>query len=102
MNSTKLGMCACARTREYCVTKGCQKLEHSWRFSTEGRDKDKLRRVIDLRFPGDGQYKWRPISRWVRPERAIAEAWLLNMDYRHDIVEIEKFGEFSIETEGVP
>lgn len=89
------GMCDCARTREFCVTRGCKRETFEWRFSTEGRDEDHLRRIIDLRLKG------RPVSRWIRPERAIAEAWLMNMERRSvSAMFIEKLGRFAIDTKG--
>lgn len=101
-----LGMCACARTREYCVTQGCKRDDFVWRYSTEGRKQDDLRRVVDLRArlrheagsPSDP----RPVSRWIRPERAVAEAWLMNMEARPGVSFIEKLGPFLLSTEGVP
>jgi hypothetical protein len=101
--ATRLGMCDCARTREYCVTLGCAKDEMRWSYTTEGRKQDRLRRVVvrDGRVP-------RPISRWVRPERAIAEAWRLNIEGTTGphtdttIGFIEKLGEFDLDTRGVP
>lgn len=95
--TTCIGMCACARTREYCVTKGCKREEFEWRYSTEGREKDRLRRVIDTRRSGA------PVSRWVRPERAVAEAWVLNMSNHGQgrVLFITKLGPFAIETRGV-
>lgn len=92
-----LGMCDCARTREYCVTRGCKKDSFEWRYSTEGRDEDRLRRIVDLRRKGA------PVSRWVRPERAVAEAWKMNMEGRPvSATFILKFGEFDVVTRGVP
>jgi hypothetical protein len=78
------------------VTRGCKKEEFEWRYSTEGRDKDRLRRIIDLRRKGV------PVSRWITPERAVAEAWLMNMKPPSGVVEILKFGPFDIETSGIP
>jgi hypothetical protein len=86
-----LGMCDCARTREYCVTRGCKRDDFKWRYSTEGREKDHLRRIVELRHHGTKIAKPRPISRWLRPERAVAEAWLMNMQARPGVViSIEK------------
>lgn len=93
----RLGMCDCARTREYCVTQGCNRDHFRWRYSTEGRERDHLRRIIELRRSGP-----RPVSRWVRPERAVAEAWALNMEQRPGVITIEKLGEFRLETVGQP
>lgn len=90
-------MCQCARTREYCVTRGCKRKDFEWRFSTEGRDKDHLRRVIDLRRQGA------PVSRWIKPERAVAEAWGMNMEPRPvGATFIVKLGAFGVEMDGVP
>lgn len=90
-----LPMCSCARTREYCVTKGCRRDTFEWRYSTEGRDEDHLRRVIDLRRSS------RPVSRWIRPERAVAEAWVMNMEARGGTSYIVKLGRFELDTPGV-
>jgi hypothetical protein len=89
-------MCACARTREYCLTRGCKKDSAEWRYTTEGRRKDHLRRVVERTSKGT-----RTVSRWIRPERAIAEAWLMNMEPRRGVVTIEKLGEFRVDTAGV-
>lgn len=114
-----LGACACSRTKEYCVTRGCRKEDFEWRYSTEGREQDRLRRIVDLRvkrrveieklagrFGNERpRFSWepRPISRWLRPERAIAEAWLMNMKPPSGTtLEIIKLAPFDVETRGVP
>lgn len=89
-------MCECARTREFCVTRGCKREAFEWRFSTEGRERDRLRRVIDLRRRGA------PASNWLAPERAISQAWLLNMEAPSaGALFIEKLGRIEVETRGV-
>jgi hypothetical protein len=96
-SAVRLGMCDCARTREFCLTKGCKQgtTRAHWTYTTEGRDKDHLRRIV---YQRDGK----PVSRWLRPERAVAEAWLMNMQpHRSGIIFIEKLGPFAIETGGV-
>lgn len=93
----RLGMCDCARTREYCLTRGCGRDDPRahWTYTTEGREKDRLRRIIY-------QHSGQAVSRWIRPERAVAEAWLLNMQPRRSgTIFIEKLGPFVIETAGV-
>lgn len=93
--ATTLGMCDCARTREYCLTVGCKKDKAEWRYTTEGRDEDHLRRIYDRRMK-------RPISRWLRPERAVAEAWLMNMEQRPvGMVDILKLGDYALDVRGV-
>lgn len=100
---TRLSMCACARTQEYCRTLGCKKDENRWSYTTEGRPQDRLRRVIVR----EGRIT-RPITRWVRPERAIAEAYLLNIDGRTGpytgttIGFYDKIGTIDVQMEGVP
>lgn len=90
-------MCACARTREYCVTRGCKCETFEWRFSTEDREKDRLRRVIDL------QLKNRPASRWLKPEKAVTLAWLMNMKRgRPGTVFVGKLGDLDFKMDGVP
>lgn len=103
-----LGMCACSRTREYCVTQGCEKEKFEWRYTTEGREEDHLRRVVDLRVrrrvetAGKAERVPRPVTRWLRPERAVAEAWLMNMMARPGVYEVIKLGSFAVTTGGVP
>lgn len=97
------GMCACARTREYCRTQGCKKEENGWYYTTEGRTKDHLRRIVVKEGRG-----LRPISRWLRPERAVAEAYVMNLEGRTGpytgttIISMEKIGKFSLDMDGVP
>lgn len=90
-----LGMCSCARTREFCLTRGCRRDEAHWRYTTEGRERDHLRRIVYQR-------NGKAVSRWIRPERAVAEAWLMNMQpVRSGAVFIERLGPFVIDTRGV-
>lgn len=90
-----LDMCRCARTREFCLTRGCDQDRAHWVYTTEGREKDHLRRVVY-------QHSGNPVSRWIKPERAVAEAWLLNMQpHRSGHIFIEKLGPFAIDTRGV-
>jgi hypothetical protein len=91
---TALPMCRCARTREFCLTKGCDQEKARWLYTTEGREKDHLRRIVY-------QHSGKAVSRWIRPERAVAEAWLLNMQpHRSGTIFIEKLGSFVIDTPG--
>ena len=98
-----LGMCQCARTREYCRTVGCRKDDNGWYYSTEGRPKDHLRRIVVK----EGA-RLRPISRWLRPERAVAEAYMMNIEGTtgpytgHTIINIEKLGPFWLYMDGTP
>lgn len=97
------GMCDCARTREFCRTVGCKADENKWYYITEGRPEDHLRRIV-VREGG----RLRPISRWLRPERAVAEAYMMNIDGTsgpytgHTIIEITKVGPFRVRMDGVP
>ena len=101
--SYSLGMCQCARTREFCRTLGCKKDDNGWYYTTEGRERDHLRRIVVK----EGA-RLRPISRWVRPERAVAEAYLMNIEGRHGpytgntIINIEKMGKFGLDMGGTP
>lgn len=104
--SFDMGMCACARTKEYCRTQGCRRDENGWYYTTEGRAKDHLRRIV-VNEPGrDGGI--RPISRWLRPERAVAEAYMMNIEGRsgpytgNTIIAITKVGPFRMRMDGVP
>ena len=101
--SYSLGMCQCARTREFCRTQGCKKDDNGWYYTTEGRECDHLRRIVVK----EGA-RLRPISRWVRPERAVAEAYLMNIEGAHGpytgttIGQILKMGEFRLYMDGHP
>ena len=101
--SYSLGMCQCARTREFCRTQGCKKDDNGWYYTTEGRERDHLRRIVVK----EGA-RLRPISRWVRPERAVAEAYLMNIEGTHGpytgttIGQILKMGEFRLYMDGHP